>query len=229
MFAGAVDPVNSGSGSGDGRGRWLVGACGPRPVGREGYTGTPLRAAINAECTAELVDAREQPCVQIDVFAEGEGPAAVTGEWVDIHYMVEVEGEDALLDSSHGGKPFAFKLHESGNVIDGMQIGVDGMRVGERRRFVVPPKLGYRGQKMPGIPPEANLVFFVELVQLRTELWSRVDRPPMRFELPDLLLAKLRARRAHERARRVGRAQNRVAVAVRRQLHRASHGHVRPR
>lgn len=145
-------------------------ACAKQPAPREAYEGTPLRAAIVPECGPKLVDERGRACVQIDVFAEGEGPAAETGNWVDIHYMVEVEGEAETLDSSHGGKPLIFKLNESGNIIDGMQIGVDGMRVGERRRFVVPPKLGYRGQKMPGIPPEANLVFMVELVRLRTEL-----------------------------------------------------------
>jgi FKBP-type peptidyl-prolyl cis-trans isomerase len=145
-------------------------ACAKSPVGRDGYTGTPTRAAINTECTPELVDATGHACVQIDVFAEGEGPVAVEGNWVDIHYIVEVEGQSDVLDSSHGSDPLIFNLGQSGDIIDGMHRGVDGMRVGERRRFVVPPKLGYRGQKLPGIPAKANLVFCVELVRLRDGL-----------------------------------------------------------
>jgi FKBP-type peptidyl-prolyl cis-trans isomerase len=142
--------------------------CKAKPVARDGYAGEPVRAAINASCTAELVDERGLACVQIDVFADGEGPAAARGEWVDVHYIVEVDGKP--LDSSHDDEPLIFKLGESGDVIDGMHLGVEGMRLGERRRFTVPPKLGYRGQKLPGIPPKANLVFFVELMQRRTSL-----------------------------------------------------------
>ncbi len=155
------------------RGQWLVPvalalACQQKPVAREGYSGEPLRPAINTVCSPELVDEAGRACVQIDVFAEGEGPAAARGEWVDVHYIVEVEQRP--LDSSHDSKPMSFKLGESSDVIEGMHLGVEGMRVGERRRFVVPPKLGYRGRKMPGIPPEANLVFFVELMQRRATL-----------------------------------------------------------
>lgn len=75
------------------------------------------------------------------------------GQWLAL-------GDGEQLDSSHDdNKPLAFKVGESGDIID-------GMREGEWRRFVVPPKLGYRGQRLPGIPPDANLVFFVELMEL---------------------------------------------------------------
>jgi FKBP-type peptidyl-prolyl cis-trans isomerase len=139
--------------------------CGPKPAGRDAYSGEPLRAAIHADCTAELVDATGHACVQVDVFAEGEGEPAVRGEWVDVHYIVEVDGHE--LDSSHDSKPLGIKLGESRDVIEGLHLGVEGMRVGERRRVVVPPKLGYRGKKMAGVPAKANLVFFVELVERR--------------------------------------------------------------
>ena len=142
----------------------LVG-CEPKPAGRDAYSGEPVRAAIHADCTAELVDAGGYACVQVDVFAEGQGEPAARGEWLTVHYIVEVDG--SKLDSSHDGKPLRIRLGESSDVIAGLHLGLDGMRVGERRRVVVPPKLGYRGKKMAGVPAEANLVFFVELVERR--------------------------------------------------------------
>lgn len=139
--------------------------CEAKPAGRDAYSGEPVRAAIHSSCTAELIDEAGHACVQVDVFAEGEGPPAVRGEWLTLHYIVEVDGQK--LDSSHEGKPLQLKLHESSDMIEGLHLGVEGMRVGERRRVVVPPKLGYRGKKLAGVPPEANLVFFVELVERR--------------------------------------------------------------
>lgn len=149
----------------------LLLGCQQKPAGREAYAGEPVRPAINASCNAALIDESddaERPCVQIDVLAEGEGPPAARGEWVTVHYLVDVDGNE--VDSSHDGKPLRFKLGESSNLIEGMHRGVEGMRVGERRRVVVPPPLGYRGQKLPGIPPEANLVFLIELMERRETL-----------------------------------------------------------
>lgn len=146
----------------------LVLACSQRPAGRDAYSGEPVRAAIHSNCSVELIDERGNACVQVDVFQEGEGPPAVRGEWLTLHYIVEIDGEQ--IDGSHGEKPLALKLHESSDMIEGLHLGVEGMRVGERRRVVIPPKLGYRGQKVPGVPPDANLVFFVELMVRRETL-----------------------------------------------------------
>lgn len=141
----------------------LLLGCQQKPADRDGYAGEPVRAAIHAGCSDALVDQADKPCVQIDVFAEGQGPQAARGEWVRVHYLVDVNGQQ--LDSSHDGKPLGFRLGQSRDVIEGLQLGVEGMRVGERRRVIVPPPLGYRGQKIAGIPPDANLVFLVELIE----------------------------------------------------------------
>jgi len=146
----------------------FVVGCQVKPAGREAYAGEPVRAAINASCTDALEDEAQRPCVQIDVLVEGEGPVAARGEWVWVHYLVDADGNE--VDSSHGDKPLSFRLGESSNIIEGLHRGVEGMRVGERRRVIVPPQLGYRGQKLPGIPPEANLVFLVELMERRDKL-----------------------------------------------------------
>lgn len=142
-------------------------ACAKQPAPQNAYEGAPLRAAINPGCDAELLDERALPCVQIDVFAEGEGSAAATGEWLKIHYIVLLP-DQTVLDSSHErGEPLSVQLNHSADVIEGMHLGLEGMRLGERRRFVVPPRLAYRGRKLPGVPPDANLTFLVELVSRR--------------------------------------------------------------
>src|SRR5690606_33032654 len=84
-------------------------ACQAKPAGREAYSGDPVRPAIDG-CTA-LVDEARQPCVRIDVFAEGEGDPVVRGEWAHVHYIVDVDGNQ--LDSSHDGKPLSFRVGES--------------------------------------------------------------------------------------------------------------------
>ena len=144
-------------------------ACAEAPAPREAYAGTPVRARLNAECGPELVDTEGKPCVQIDVFGEGEGEVAREGDFLTLHYLVLLP-DGSELDSSHDRKALKFRLGRSSEVIEGMHLGLEGARAGERRRFVVPPPLAYRGQKLPGIPPDANLSFLVELVGRRSEL-----------------------------------------------------------
>ena len=147
----------------------ILGACAEQPAPREAYDGAPLRPAIVAECGPQLRTATDDPCVQIDVFFEGAGEPAAEGDYLTLHYIV-VLPDGSELDNSHAHKPLKFRLGRSSEVIEGMHIGMQGARVGERRRFVVPPPLAYRGRKLPGLPPDADLSFLVELVERRSEL-----------------------------------------------------------
>lgn len=97
----------------------------------------------------------------------GEGAEAAKGKTVEIHYSGRLEDNtqfDASQDPSH---PFTFRIGID-DVIQGWHQGITGMKVGGRRRLVVPPELGYGKQGMGRIvPPNATLIFEVELVNVR--------------------------------------------------------------
>jgi len=95
----------------------------------------------------------------------GTDSVAQTGQLVDVHYTGWLTN-GRQFDSSRDGAPFCFTI--GGNVIRGWNEGVPGMRVGGKRKLVVPPQLGYGGAGSAGvIPPNAILVFDVELVGIR--------------------------------------------------------------
>ena len=93
----------------------------------------------------------------------GTGAEARAGLKVEVHYTGWLlDGKQ--FDSSRGGSPFGFTLG-AGQVIKGWDQGVSGMKVGGKRKLTLPPDLAYgpRGAP-PEIPPNATLVFDVELL-----------------------------------------------------------------
>ncbi len=101
------------------------------------------------------------------VLAEGSGQEAKPGDTVLVHYTGRLS-DGKKFDSSHDrGQPFKFVLGK-GEVIKGWDEGVAGMKIGEKRKLIIPPDLGYgRRGSPPVIPPSAELIFLVELVGIR--------------------------------------------------------------
>lgn len=100
-------------------------------------------------------------------IADGSGVEATNGKNVDVHYTGWLTSGAKFDSSRDRGKPFTFRLG-AGMVIRGWDEGVAGMRVGEQRVLVIPPELGYGARGAGGvIPPNATLVFKVELVNVR--------------------------------------------------------------
>ncbi len=106
--------------------------------------------------------------VIIDDVIVGTGVESQPGQTALVHYVGVGNSSGEQFDSSWDrGDPFAFALGE-GHVIAGWDRGVVGMRVGGRRRLVIPPHLGY-GERGAGgvIAPGETLIFVVDLVELR--------------------------------------------------------------
>ena len=100
------------------------------------------------------------------IIKPGDGATAKAGKDVRVHYTGWLQSNNEKFDSSRDrGEPFSFPLG-AGQVIPGWDEGVKGMKVGEQRQLVIPPKLGYGEQGTPGgpIPPNATLIFDVELL-----------------------------------------------------------------
>jgi|SRR5580693_1965043 FKBP-type peptidyl-prolyl cis-trans isomerase len=94
----------------------------------------------------------------------GEGDEAKAGKVVEVHYTGWLENGTKFDSSRDRGTPLKFKLGV-GTVIKGWDEGLTGMRVGGKRKLLIPSALGYGKQGAGGlIPPNANLVFEVELL-----------------------------------------------------------------
>ena len=97
-------------------------------------------------------------------YGGGEGAAAKAGNTVSVHYTGTLEDGQKFDSSRDRGQPFQFPLG-AGRVIKGWDEGVAGMRVGDKRRLIIPSDLGYGSRGAGGvIPPDATLIFDVELL-----------------------------------------------------------------
>ena len=103
--------------------------------------------------------------LRITDLVVGDGTEATPGQLVVVNYRGTLENGKEF-DSSYGRGPFSFPLG-AGRVIQGWDEGVAGMKVGGKRKLVIPPDLGYGARGAGGvIPPNATLIFEVELLQV---------------------------------------------------------------
>ncbi len=97
----------------------------------------------------------------------GTGEVAVAGKTATVHYTGWLTNGKKFDSSVDRGQPFSFPLG-AGRVIKGWDEGVQGMKVGGKRKLTIPPDLGYGARGAGGvIPPNATLVFDVELLAVR--------------------------------------------------------------
>jgi FKBP-type peptidyl-prolyl cis-trans isomerase FkpA len=119
------------------------------------------KAAAPAPATVKFIDT-----------VVGKGKTATAGSTVTVHYSGWLYAPKAdkqhgqQFDSSVGGEPFTFPLG-AGKVIRGWDQGVAGMKVGGKRTLVIPAELGYGARGAGPIPPNSNLLFDVELLDVK--------------------------------------------------------------
>ena len=104
----------------------------------------------------------------VNDIVEGKGPEAKSGDSVSMQYVGVLYSDGTEFDASwERGEPFDFTLG-AGEVIPGWDQGIEGMKAGGRRELVIPPDLAYgpAGQP-PTIPPDATLVFIVDLLDIK--------------------------------------------------------------
>jgi FKBP-type peptidyl-prolyl cis-trans isomerase len=124
-------------------------ACGPTPT-------TPSTGAPYSQTDLQL----------------GAGADAVAGKTITANYTgwfydaSKTDQKGLQFETSVGKTPLTFVLG-TGNVIQGFDVGMNGMKVGGMRRLIIPPSLAYGGVRNGPIPPFATLVFEVELLEVK--------------------------------------------------------------
>ena len=106
--------------------------------------------------------------LEITDLAEGDGAEATAGSTVSVHYVGVAHSTGEEFDASYNrGAPLDFRLG-AGQVISGWDQGVEGMKVGGRRKLVIPRLLGYGDRGAGGvIKPGETLIFVVDLLAVR--------------------------------------------------------------
>ncbi len=105
------------------------------------------------------------PGLVIEDLKTGDGPEAVEGSAVSVDCTVWSENGTLLMDSSMG-MPLVFTVGQ-GQVIEGLDRGVVGMRKGGRRQLTIPPNLGYGDQAFPDLPANSTITCEVVLLSVR--------------------------------------------------------------
>jgi len=129
--------------------------------GEEGYQQQPQQQSQQPQQSQEFGDE-----LRAEIVKEGTGQEAKDGDKTTVHYVGVLEDGTKFDSSIDRGQPFQFTLG-AGQVIQGWDLGVIGMKIGEVRRLYIPSAYGY-GEQGSGssIPPNANLIFEVELLGL---------------------------------------------------------------
>lgn len=102
---------------------------------------------------------------KIEDLRVGEGQEVIGGDYIKIHYKGVLEDGTEFDSSYNRGKPFRTRIG-AGEVIEGWDIGVLGMKIGGKRKLTIPPQLAYKDQEVGEIPPNSTLIFELELLEI---------------------------------------------------------------
>jgi FKBP-type peptidyl-prolyl cis-trans isomerase len=124
------------------------------------------QATVKNDANVNSVTQNEAGLI-IEDLEQGSGPQVQSGDTVEVHYTGKLTDGTKFDSSLDRNRPYQFTLG-AGQVIAGWDQGVAGMQVGGKRRLTIPPELAYGAQGIEGIiPPDATLVFEVELLGIK--------------------------------------------------------------
>jgi len=133
--------------------------------GPQGNGGTiPPNATLIFEI--ELLDVQPPAQVKIEDIQVGTGAEAAAGKTVSVNYTGTLTNGVVFDSSYQRNEPITVTLG-AGQVIPGWEQGLQGMKVGGKRKLTIPPSLGYGAQGQGAIPPNSTLIFEVELLDVK--------------------------------------------------------------
>ena len=141
-------------------------------AGQPGETSKPSGAAASSTARMATTNAstssHDVDGIHIEDVREGNGKIAKNGNTVSVNYLGTLASNGQKFDSSYDrNEPITFKLG-SGQVIEGWEKGIIGMKIGGKRTLTIPPDKAYGADGYPPvIPPNSTLKFDVELVDVK--------------------------------------------------------------
>ncbi|MCX6761142.1 MAG: FKBP-type peptidyl-prolyl cis-trans isomerase [Candidatus Nealsonbacteria bacterium] len=128
----------------------------------------PKEEAVQKEEETQINNIKTINGMKVETLKQGSGNESKNGDTVSVHYTGTLEDGTKFDSSVDRNQPFSFTLG-AGRVIEGWDLGVLGMKIGEKRKLTIPSELGYGSTGTPGglIPPNATLIFEVELLGIK--------------------------------------------------------------
>jgi peptidylprolyl isomerase len=138
-------------------------ACAEAPDAKE----PGVTASINPDKPTVEIPAGPAPrTLRVDDLRQGTGPEAEPGRTLRVHYVGVAFSTRTQFDATWDrDQPLPFVLGQ-GDVIEGWDEGLVGMRAGGRRRLIIPPELAYGSRGRTGIKPNETLVFVIDLLEV---------------------------------------------------------------
>lgn len=133
-----------------------------------GFSGAASSTATSDTMNIQQITPSQATSDKLQIVDEkiGTGVAVKKGDTVQINYVGTLTNGTKFDASADHGGPFTTQIGV-GQVIKGWDEGIIGMKVGGKRKLVIPPSLGYGDQAVGSIPPNSTLIFQVELVKIQ--------------------------------------------------------------
>jgi len=131
------------------------------------YMITPSEQSSNNQQEEQIELNNQKPKFNIETLKPGQGEKqAQNGDKLTVHYVGTLINGTKFDSSLDRNMPFTFTLGQ-GQVIPGWDIGLLGAKIGEKRKLTIPPEMGYGDKDMGKIPPNSNLIFEVEILNIQ--------------------------------------------------------------